>query len=539
MLRKIVIKIGATVLCAVTVLTIMTAGKAEEVKAEENVMTYEYGDDGIVDGSLELKTDAVAGKNYTVTIVFTGTEEGKTTLNIGYDRVTDDQIVPNVNGGSDRSGLLGETVKAGEEQKRSFNVAAIEDGITFKFNGKGKIVSITLKELTVNTENHKTTIYTIGDSLVQTYTDKYAPQTGWGQMLQEYFNSDTVQCVNHAIGGRSTGNFIRQGRFNEVLTKLCPGDYVFIQFGHNDATVGNEDRYVSVEDYKKNLADHYIKAIEQRGATAVLVTLANRNDYNAKTGVFNVSFSNYVTAMREVAAETDTKLIDLNAKTVEKFTELNKEYGVGITEAIIYNHAIAGAYAGDYVAGVADNTHLQKYGAYLVAGMVAEGVKELELPVISDGCVIPVPPTKVPDAPTGIETRKYLGSISRIKWKAVEGADFYKVYVADVREGVIDGEYELAGYTTVCDFAYDDAALKHDYAYKVVAINAAGESEESEVFIFESEIETTKKKVNNMTVASEESGIDIAKVLPIVGIAVAVIAVIGVVVAVVVMKKKK
>ncbi len=532
-------KMLAITLCGVMAAGMVLIADSTEVKAEGEEVKYEYGDEGIVNDTLELKVDAVAGKNYQVTMVFTGTSDSNSVLSIGYDRVTDDQIVPNVNGGNDRSGLLGETVKAGVEQTRTFNVAAIDDSITFKMTGSGKIVSITLKELAVDTANHKTTIYTIGDSLVQTYAEKYLPQTGWGQMLQQYFDADKVECVNHAIGGRSTGNFIRQGRFNEVLTKICPGDYVFIQFGHNDASAGNEDRYVSVEDYKKNLADHYIKAIEQRGGIPVLVTLANRNDYNKATGQFNVSFANYVAAMREVAKETDTALVDLNARTVEEFTALNKKYGVGISEAILFNHAFAGEYIGEYAGGVQDNTHLQQYGAKLVAGYVAEGVKELKLEGISDAVIIQETPSSVPEAPTGIETKK--GSISRIKWKAVEGADFYKIYVADVRNGEIDEDYKVAGYTANPDFAYADAALKHDYAYKIVAINGAGESAESEVYMFESTKKNDNKdKGNNMTLPSDENEDEGLGILPIIGIAAGVVVVVAaIVVAVIIVLKKK
>ncbi len=528
-------KTACSFLCALVAAGMVFVANETIVKADGDEVKYEYGDEGIVTDSLELKVDVTAGKNYQVTIVFTGTEETASKLSIGYDRVTDDQIVPNVNGGDDRSGLLNEVVKAGTDETRTFNVAAIDNTITFKMTGNGKIVSIALKELETDTTG-KTTIYTIGDSLVQTYAEKYAPQTGWGQMLGLYFN-DYVQCVNHAIGGRSTGNFIRQGRFNEVLTKLKPGDYVFIQFGHNDASAGNEDRYVSVEDYKKNLADHYIKAIEQRGATPVLVTLANRNDYNKTTGVFNVSFSNYVAAMREVAEETETALIDLNAKTVEAFTNLNKEYGVGITEDIIFNHAFAGEYIGEYTAGVQDNTHLQGYGAKLVAGMVAEGVKELNLPVIADACVLPVAPKEAPNAPTGMKSKK--GALSRITWDAVDGADFYKIYVADVRDGVIDEDYKIAGYTANTDFAYDDAALKHDYAYKIVAINTAGESKESEVYIFESDKGKDKVKPNIYATEEEEDN-GLMGILPIVGaVAGAVVVIVAVVAVIIVVLKKK
>lgn len=115
---------------------------------------------------------------------------------------------------------------------------------------------------------------------MQTYAEKYAPQTSWGQMLSLYF-SEEVSFVNRAVGGRSTGNFLRQGRLNEVLCEMTPGDYVLIEFGH-------------------------------------------------------------VEAMRETVAETGALLIALNAVTVDYFTKLKQEFGAGITNDIIYNYALAG-----------------------------------------------------------------------------------------------------------------------------------------------------------------------------------------------------
>jgi len=225
--------------------------------------------------------------------------------------------------------------------------------------------------------SNKTTIFTVGDSLVQTYTEDYAPMTGWGQMLPIYFNEAHVVVKNHAIGGRSSGSFLREGRFDKVLQDLQPGDYVLIEFGHNDATWNKPERYVPVLDFKANLTKHYIAATRQCGGIPILITLVNRNDYDPNTGKFNVSFPEYVQATREVAAETAAPLIDLNAMTVEYFDRLNHEYGIGATETKIFNHAKPGEYAGVYANGVADNTHLQKAGAMIVAGMVAKSFRTL------------------------------------------------------------------------------------------------------------------------------------------------------------------
>lgn len=465
----------------------------------QDTAVFTYEEDGVVDGRKEFVIPAAAGENYEIEITFAG-NGADGVMSFAYDRVTEDQMVPNTDSGADdRSGLLNETVREGQQQTRSFCVAAIQGDIVITATGQGRVTGIRAVKQAQKTPNEKACIYTIGDSLVQTYAEKYAPQTGWGQTLPLYFD-ENVTFVNRALGGRSTGNYMRQGRLNQVLCEIAPGDCVLIEFGHNDSSSGNKDRYVSVEDYKKLLADVYIKGIRDRGATPVLVTLCNRNQYLRTTSEFTVSFPEYVEAMKETAAETDTLLIDLNAITVDYFTKLNQELGAGITKDIIYNYAIAGAYEGEYAKGVRDDTHLQYYGAKLVGGFVAEKLKELNLQGISE-YYVPLGMPEAPKAPEGISEKKYKNFISRITWSPCEGADYYKVMVAELTvagsggseesgDGAasdiykLAGEFELAGYTTVCDFANTDAEEGRRYAYKVTAVNAAGESPESEIFAF-------------------------------------------------------
>lgn len=457
-------------------------------------ITYTYADDGVVEKNKEFVIPAKAGGNYEIEITFTGTGAEDEILSFYYDYATEDQTVPNVlEGADDRSGLLNEPVKAGEVQVRTFMVAALNDDIVIKGHGSGKVLSIRATMQLPKETGDKITVYTIGDSLVQTYSSRYEPQKGWGQTLPEYFG-DNVNFVNKAIGGRSTGNYLRQGRLNEVLCSIAPGDYVLIEFGHNDANSGNGDRYVSVENYQKNLTDIYIKAIRDRGATPILVTVCNKNEYRRDTSEFIVSYPDYVEAMRKVAEETDTLLVDLSAITVEKFTRLNAEWGPGITNGIIYNTALPGIYEGDYANGVNDSTHLQAYGAMLVGGYVAEELKDMNLPGLSEYYVPMENATVAPAAPTNLTERVYEKTPFRISWTAVEDADFYQVFIAELIEVpqtdgmesiyMVDGEFRVLGYTTVPEYAYRMAEKDVHYAYKVVAVNEAGTSPESEIFTF-------------------------------------------------------
>jgi lysophospholipase L1-like esterase len=77
-------------------------------------------------------------------------------------------------------------------------------------------------------------VFIIGDSTVANYNVNVYPQAGWGQVIQPYFDSLAVQVINRAIGGRSSRSFYQEGRFTSVLSEMQKGDYLLIQFGHND-----------------------------------------------------------------------------------------------------------------------------------------------------------------------------------------------------------------------------------------------------------------------------------------------------------------
>lgn len=216
------------------------------------------------------------------------------------------------------------------------------------------------------------TVYLAGDSTVQTYAASKQPQAGWGQMIDRYLD-ENVTISNQAIGGRSSRSFIEQGRLDTILNQIQSGDYLMIQFGHNDADTKPE-RYTPVPDYKIYLKQ-YIDGALAHGATPILVTPVGRRDYNTTTGKFNISFPNYVAAMKEVAQETNTKLLDLSTRSVAYYDSV----GVEDTKKV-FLHVPAGVYP-NFPDGVVDNTHFQEYGAIQIARLVAEGIADLQLPL--------------------------------------------------------------------------------------------------------------------------------------------------------------
>ncbi|HEX8557075.1 MAG TPA: GDSL-type esterase/lipase family protein [Pyrinomonadaceae bacterium] len=113
------------------------------------------------------------------------------------------------------------------------------------------------------------TIHLAGDSTMAEKLPEKRPETGWGEMLQQHFRADRVRVMNHAKNGRSTRLFIEQGLWRGLLDALKEGDYVFIQFGHNDGAKDKPDRYTPPEDYRANLARFVREARAQGDARAL------------------------------------------------------------------------------------------------------------------------------------------------------------------------------------------------------------------------------------------------------------------------------
>jgi lysophospholipase L1-like esterase len=211
--------------------------------------------------------------------------------------------------------------------------------------------------------NETIKVYLAGDSTVQTYSVEHAPQAGWGQFIHNYF-SDNVIINNHAIGGRSSKTFVTEGRLEAIGSEIGQGDYLFIQMGHNDSTVSKPERYTDPDtDYKAYL-HMYVDSARKREATPVFITPVGRLHY--EQGSFMNDFPAYCKAMKEVAAEAEVLLIDLMQKSLQQFT------AVGYEEAKSFFMISSNG---------TDCTHFTEKGANRMAALVAQGVKELGIPV--------------------------------------------------------------------------------------------------------------------------------------------------------------
>lgn len=214
----------------------------------------------------------------------------------------------------------------------------------------------------------KTKLYIIGDSTAANKEEKAYPETGWGMALQSYFKTD-VTVDNRALNGRSTKSFRAEKYWDPVLAQLNPGDYVFIEFGHNDEKVDKPAVGVSLADFKTNLIN-YIKETRNKNAFPVLLTPISRRSF--KNGVLVDSHGDYPRITRQVADSLQVPIIDMLAKTESLLIRLGDKPSIKL-----FNYVDSGNV--NYPKGKKDDTHLSPEGAKQVAGLVVKGIKELKL----------------------------------------------------------------------------------------------------------------------------------------------------------------
>ena len=216
-------------------------------------------------------------------------------------------------------------------------------------------------------------LYMAGDSTMQTYREKAYPQQGWGQRMQELAGPGT-KVHNLSIGGRSTKSFKAQGRWDKLLAQLKKGDFVIIQFGHNDGARQKPERYAPPAEYGENLRQ-FVADVRRAGGIPVLVTSIPFGNF--KDGKVNPArfLEAYLKSMREVAAETKCDLIDLNRYAVEEFGKMGEEK---VTE--LYLVLKPGEYP-NYPDGRKDRCHLSDKGALFYAEAVVRLAGKQKLPI--------------------------------------------------------------------------------------------------------------------------------------------------------------
>ncbi len=214
-------------------------------------------------------------------------------------------------------------------------------------------------------------IWLVGDSTVSTYKMDRYPQTGWGQVLQQYCKPGVKVC-NYAVGGRSSKSFISEKRWEKVLHEMKKGDFLFVQFGHNDQKKDKARHTNPATTYQEYLKQ-YISEAREKGINVILVTSVVRRVF--REGKMINSLGKYPDAMKHVAAETQTPLIDLNVMSFHKFSEMGSK-----ETKKVFLHVPVGKFPA-FPKGCKDNSHFCKNGAVLIAGWVVNNAKKQNLKV--------------------------------------------------------------------------------------------------------------------------------------------------------------
>jgi DNA sulfur modification protein DndE len=209
-------------------------------------------------------------------------------------------------------------------------------------------------------------VFLIGDSTMADKLPADFPETGWGMPFSKLFN-EAVEVQNHAYNGRSTKSFRREGRWAKVQAQLKKGDYVFIQFGHNDAKASDTARYApSQTDFRENLT-RYVAETRAKGGIPILLTPTQRRKFDS-TGVFIDQHADYPNVVREVAAKEKVLLIDIE-KESKKY--ISSEGPEGAKKMFL--HYPVGIFK-KFMKGAADDTHFSPFGAMKISDMVAEAI---------------------------------------------------------------------------------------------------------------------------------------------------------------------
>jgi len=298
-------------------------------------------------------------------------------------------------------------------------------------------------------------IFMMGDSTMCDYKPGSYPQEGWGQRLRT-FVKDGIQVHNRAVGGISSKTFIDSGRWQRVLDDIKPGDYAIMAFGHNDATKSKPQRYCNKEDYTKNMT-LFIDGIREKGATPVLatsiihiggVTEVKREEGKGKReeGTGNekrcqvradaACLGPYLAATRELAAEKDVALLDLNAAAKTAFEKMTKK-------EIESHYMVLGPGESWYaLKGKSDRCHPRDKGADFYARTAVELAKSNAPKLYADCFKDPATITFVPTPkPKGLDAA-YQKLLAEESAKAAAGAsDKFYSYTYD--EPMEIGNYDV------------------------------------------------------------------------------------------------
>jgi len=234
------------------------------------------------------------------------------------------------------------------------------------------IFLLILMNVFVSAQKQTITVFLVGDSTLAAKTSDKRPETGWGEYLQSQFDDSKVKIENHAQNGRSTKSFIAEGRWQAIVDKLKKGDYVFIEFGHNDEKLDKPGVGAAANgEYRENLI-RFVKDVRAKNAFPVLLTPVMRRRFD-ENGKFFDTHGEYPDAVRRVAQELKVPLIDMHRKSEAILIKFGAEDSKNL-----FLQLKPKAHP-NYPTGVEDNTHFSAFGAEQMARAAADGIRETKI----------------------------------------------------------------------------------------------------------------------------------------------------------------
>jgi lysophospholipase L1-like esterase len=219
-------------------------------------------------------------------------------------------------------------------------------------------------------EKKKIKVWMIGDSTMAIKEKRTYPETGWGTPFVYFFDS-TVTVDNRAKNGRSTKSFLAENLWQPIVDNLQEGDYVFIQFGHNDESKEKGERYAPPDLFKSNLLK-YVTETRSKKAIPILLTPVSRRKFD-KDGNVMETHAEYSPLVKEVAKANNVPLIDLDELSKALYQQFGPE-----NSKLLFLQLKPGEHP-NYPNGRDDNTHFSELGARLIAQLVLKQIREMNL----------------------------------------------------------------------------------------------------------------------------------------------------------------
>lgn len=240
-----------------------------------------------------------------------------------------------------------------------------------------------------NKKKSKIGVFIASDSTAQTYSLAEFPQSGWGAELyhfikgkrllvyqSSFYNQSTkyefekMYIDNRSLGARSIKTFLLEGRLESILKSICPGDYLLIQFGDNDATAYRPDRFVSPKKFEQFL-EEYIDSVKIRKAHPILISPPTQYKFDDELGEFKLCFNDYRKAMIGVSKRLNIPFIDLGKESTDLLNKLGKDAAHSLFLQVSKNDFP------NLSENKMDITHFRKYGAFILSGIIANHLKKL------------------------------------------------------------------------------------------------------------------------------------------------------------------